>query len=47
MSLTVALLEELQAEFDAWEQASDEDMTRLNAAEGLDWISPAVNGGVD
>jgi hypothetical protein len=29
---------ELQAEFDAWEQASDEDMARLNTEAGLDWI---------
>jgi hypothetical protein len=29
---------ELQVEFNAWEQASDEDMARLNAKEGLDWI---------
>ena len=28
---------ELQAEFDAWEQASDEDMARLDAEEGLGW----------
>ena len=27
----------LQAEFDAWEQASDEDMIRLNAQEDLGW----------
>lgn len=29
---------ELQAEFDAWELASDEDMARLNTEAGLDWI---------
>ncbi|MGH2351474.1 MAG: hypothetical protein ACRDI2_18015 [Chloroflexota bacterium] len=29
--------DDLQAEFDAWEQASDEDMARLDAQEGLDW----------
>jgi len=29
---------ELQAEFDVWEQASDEDMARLNTEAGLDWI---------
>ncbi len=29
---------ELQAEFDAWEQASDEDMARLNTKVGLGWI---------
>jgi hypothetical protein len=28
---------DLQAEFDAWEQASDEDMARLSAEEGLGW----------
>ena len=28
---------ELQAEFDEWEQASDEDMARLNTEEGLRW----------
>jgi hypothetical protein len=28
---------ELQAEFDAWEQASDEDMIRLNEQEDLGW----------
>ncbi len=30
------LTPELQSEFDAWEQASDDDMARLNAREGLD-----------
>ena len=34
--------DELQAEFDAWEQASDEDMARLNAEEGLTWVTPAL-----
>ena len=28
---------ELQAEFDAWERSSDEDMARLDAEEGLGW----------
>ena len=28
---------ELQAEFDAWEQASDEDMARVDEREGLGW----------
>ena len=28
----------LQDEFNAWEQASDEDMARLNTEEGLGWL---------
>jgi len=51
MTLTIpALSGELQAEFDAWEQAADEDMARLNAEEGLEWISPVLKdrfGGAD
>ena len=31
---------ELQAEFDAWERLSDEDMARLNEREGLGWHEP-------
>ena len=29
---------DLQSELDAWEQASDEDMARMNTKEGLGWL---------